>query len=276
MSALLKAGDGAGDWNIAIRSGGHNFVTANNVDEGVTIDLGHLNTTTYDSKTNLASIGTGAKWWKVYETLQKHDVLATGGRDGDVGVGGFLLGGGSSFYMNSVGFSCDTIKNYEVVLDNGTVVNANKDKNSDLWKALKGGSSNFGIVTRFDLEARPNKPLAYGNKYMSSNYTEQIIDVAVDFTDRSHQFPHDALVVLFSHNASIAQAIPSAKGIAGMAIYVNTEGKNSSAFANLTKIPYDGPAEISNVQKKANLTDAAYGSQLQAGFWYLPILQTQA
>lgn len=30
-------------------------------------------------------------------------------------------------------------------------MSANKDENSDLWWALKGGSNNFGIVTRLDM-----------------------------------------------------------------------------------------------------------------------------
>lgn len=31
--------------------------------------------------------------------------------------------------------------------------NANAEQNPDLFKALKGGSANFGIVTRFDMQA---------------------------------------------------------------------------------------------------------------------------
>ena len=39
-----------------------------------------------------------------------------------------------------------------MVLSSGQVVNANAKSNPDLFKALKGGSSNFGVVTRFDLK----------------------------------------------------------------------------------------------------------------------------
>ena len=38
---------------------------------------------------------------------------------------------------------------------NGWVVNANNNTNADLFRALKGGSSNFGIVTRIDLYTWP-------------------------------------------------------------------------------------------------------------------------
>ena len=41
--------------------------------------------------------------------------------------------------------------NYQVVLANGRIVNANAEENADLWVSLRGGSSNFGIITRFDM-----------------------------------------------------------------------------------------------------------------------------
>jgi len=43
------------------------------------------------------------------------------------------------------------VNGYEVVLANGDVVYATANSHSDLWLALKGGSSNFGIITRFDV-----------------------------------------------------------------------------------------------------------------------------
>lgn len=48
----------------------------------------------------------------------------------------------------------DNIRNYEVVLANGTIANVNKDSHPDLFFALRGGGNNFGIVTRFDFETR--------------------------------------------------------------------------------------------------------------------------
>ena len=56
--------------------------------------------------------------------------------------------GGLSFFSGRTGFVCDNILNYEVVLANGTVVQANESSNRDLWVAVKGGSNNFGVVTR--------------------------------------------------------------------------------------------------------------------------------
>lgn len=41
----------------------------------------------------------------------------------------------------------------QVVLANGTIVNVSKTTHPDLYFALRGGGNNFGIVTRFDLDA---------------------------------------------------------------------------------------------------------------------------
>ena len=40
----------------------------------------------------------------------------------------------------------------QVVLASGQIVNANSTSHPQLFAALKGGSSNFGIVTRFDMK----------------------------------------------------------------------------------------------------------------------------
>ncbi|KAJ0336656.1 hypothetical protein COL154_013472 [Colletotrichum chrysophilum] len=95
----LSAEDG-GCWTVAIRSGGHSPVPNNNAQNGVTIDLGRHDSVTYredehaEKGHGVASIGSGARWGDVYTELEKEGVMVTGGREGHVGVGGFLLGGG--------------------------------------------------------------------------------------------------------------------------------------------------------------------------------------
>jgi FAD/FMN-containing dehydrogenase len=42
------------------------------------------------------------------------------------------------------------VENWEIVLADGSVVDANANKDTDLWKAQKGGSGNLGFVTRID------------------------------------------------------------------------------------------------------------------------------
>ena len=99
------------------------------------------------------SIGPGNRWADVYSKLDAQGVAIPGGRVASVGVGGLVTGGGVSFFSGRFGFVCDNIVNYELVLPYGKVINVNASASADLFRALKGGSNNFGIVTRFDVKS---------------------------------------------------------------------------------------------------------------------------
>ena len=49
-----------------------------------------------------------------------------------------------SFLSAEYGLVCDNVINYEVVLANASIVNANSSSNPDLYWALKGGGNQFG------------------------------------------------------------------------------------------------------------------------------------
>jgi hypothetical protein len=69
------------------------------------------------------------------------------------------------------------VVNYEVVLADGSVVEVNKTSYPDLFWALKGGSSNFGLVTRFDVETIKS-PLVWAGSYtVSEEYIDDFLKV---------------------------------------------------------------------------------------------------
>ncbi|KAJ3578650.1 hypothetical protein NPX13_g1910 [Xylaria arbuscula] len=229
------------NFSIAVRSGGHSATGSSSTNNGVTIDLSHMNTTTYDPETNIASIQPGGKWQNVYKDLIEYSVTVTGGRDGDVGVGGFLLGGGNSYYSGRQGFGCDGVANYEVVLANGTIVYANQVQNADLWQALKGGGSNFGIVTRFDMEAVQAPPIFTDTRFLAREYSYAMVDAVVGFANSNKSIADDAFFTFFSHN------LKDNADIFSVGVHVNTlgitdsitpfdEAKALPAFLNLTVV----------------------------------------
>ncbi|KAK7961567.1 uncharacterized protein PG986_002392 [Apiospora aurea] len=177
---------------FGILSGGHgDFPASNSIKEGVTIDFGRMNQTTYDPVEKIASIGPGSSWQPVYETLEPHGVTVTGGRAGGVGVAGFTTGGGNSFHSTSHGWACDNVKNFQVVLANGTIVDANVDEHNYLWQALKGGSGNFGLVTRFEMYViefpDPTKPNIWGGiAQYELSAADDLTDAYVDFVENNH------------------------------------------------------------------------------------------
>ncbi|KAI9648500.1 hypothetical protein NHQ30_003135 [Ciborinia camelliae] len=141
---------------VAVRGGGHSpFAGSANIDKGITIDLRNINAVEVNESRDIVSVGGGAIWGQVYDKLDPMGLSVVGGHVYDVGVGGFTLGGGFSSSSPRYGMCCDMVENFEVVLADGRIVNANANTNSDLWTALKGGSNNFGIVTRFDMRTFP-------------------------------------------------------------------------------------------------------------------------
>ncbi|EAQ84426.1 hypothetical protein CHGG_08440 [Chaetomium globosum CBS 148.51] len=142
---------------FAIRSGGHspNPGWASIGEPGVLLDLSRLDTITVSDDASVVSVGPGQRWGGVVEALDSHNVTAVAGRLTSLGVGGLLLGGGFSFFSGEYGLAADNVRSVELVLGNGTVVEASAQENPDLFWALKGGGPNYGIVTRFDLFTIP-------------------------------------------------------------------------------------------------------------------------
>jgi hypothetical protein len=260
LTTLIELG-GADDWHIALRSGGHSMA-GNNIVQGVTIDLSMMNSSYYDRETDTARIEPGGRWAKVYSDLQKQDVTVAGGRDGGVGVGGFLTGGGLSFFTARKGFGCDSVVNFEVVLANGSIVNANASARPDLWRALKGGSGNFGIVTRYDMSAIPSRTLSHDLRILPATKTNSkiVIDTVIDFANYPESLGDNALVTFWMHNTTVVN--DTAVGT----IYINTIGDEhaETSYDNIKKL-----TPILNRTTSDTMAEAASGSQVAGGTWYV-------
>lgn len=124
------------------------------ISNGVLVHLNRLNTMNLVNR-NLAQVGAGNRWGPVYQWISSYGLAIAGGRFAPVGVSGVLLGGGINWFGSEKGWSANTIRNYQIVLANGSIINANATSHPDLFWALKGGANNFGIVTRFDLDTFP-------------------------------------------------------------------------------------------------------------------------
>ena len=128
---------------------------AASTDSGVMIAMSNLNSNKFIQGTNAVQIGPGQTWGQVYNFTSTQGLAVAGGRYGQVGVGGLLLGGGIGYFGNRVGWGMDNVFRYEVVLADGSIAIVSKNSYPDLFWALKGGNNNFGIVTRFDMTTIP-------------------------------------------------------------------------------------------------------------------------
>ncbi|KAI8288351.1 hypothetical protein K4K60_011143 [Colletotrichum sp. SAR11_57] len=164
VASIVKILSSSGkDVRLAIKSGGHGSSPGwSNTDGGVLISLDLINGTQNVADKGHAVVGTGARWVDVYKTLEAEKVTVIGGRFSAIGVGGLLVGGGLSYFSGLHGLACDNVLNYEVVLADGTIANVNQTSEPDLFRALKGGGNQFGIVTRFTLKTYPLESQIWG------------------------------------------------------------------------------------------------------------------
>ncbi|KAF2801283.1 FAD binding domain-containing protein [Mytilinidion resinicola] len=169
--------------SFAVKSGGHAaFAGASNVDGGITIDLARLDAIEITDDKKIAKVGAGNTWYRVYTSLEADQLAVIGGRVADIGVGGFTLGGGISFFSGSHGWGCDNVANYELVTAAGSILQVNQKFYPDLYWALRGGGSNVGVVTRFDLETFPQGSIWGGSRvYNATTYGSDLIKAFVDF-----------------------------------------------------------------------------------------------
>ncbi|KAL8806232.1 MAG: hypothetical protein Q9182_001507 [Xanthomendoza sp. 2 TL-2023] len=79
---------------FAIKGGGHAaFAGASNIERGLTIDLKNLKELDTSPDQTLTKVGSGNRWFDVYNYLERSLLAVVGGRVADIGVGGLTLGG---------------------------------------------------------------------------------------------------------------------------------------------------------------------------------------
>ncbi|KAL6158145.1 hypothetical protein ACJQWK_07739 [Exserohilum turcicum] len=217
---------------FSIKSGGHNPIPgANNIDGGVSIVLGALNQAELAPDGTTVRLGAGARWGQVYKAFADKGLLVPGGLCGGTGIGGVSTGGGESYLLASHGWVVDNVVNYQVVLASGAIVDANQKSNSALFKALKGGGNNFGVVTQVDVTAI-KQPKIWGGSILLPYFPDSAIaslNAIVNFTTLSNTLPNNGAQVVITYTATgqalIALSLASTDGTV-----------NSTGLAPLTSL----------------------------------------
>lgn len=184
--------------------------------------------------------------------------MVAGGRVDNVGVGGLLLGGGLTFYAGRDGFACDNVIAYQVVLANGNIVMATADENEDLFRVLKGGSNNFGIVTRFVMKTKPLGTLWGGVAVRPVNCLPAASKALEAFTATANKDPDSTTIFVAAHQ-------PRFGGNLIMNLCFNTAGIDKpKAFDSFMALP-----EIFSDYKTGKIGDMLPYSALPPGYYYV-------
>jgi FAD/FMN-containing dehydrogenase len=154
-AAAVRYARGAG-MRVALRSGGHSWCGGHLHDGGMLLDLSRLREITVDPAARTASVQAGVVGSDVHQALISHRLFFPVGHGPDVGLAGFLLGGGYGWNSRALGPACLSIDAVDAVTADGEIRHGTAERNSDiLWAARGGGHGQFAAITRFHLRLYP-------------------------------------------------------------------------------------------------------------------------
>jgi FAD/FMN-containing dehydrogenase len=147
---------------VAVRGGGHNVAGRATIDGGLMIDLAPMKGIHVDPVARTVRAQGGVTWGELNRETQLHGLAVTGGIVSSTGIAGLTLGGGLGWLMGKQGLALDNLRSIELVTAEGKVVSASKEKELDLFWAVRGGGGNFGVATSFEYQLHPVGPMVIG------------------------------------------------------------------------------------------------------------------
>ncbi len=148
---------------VTILGTGHGRLHA--IDGGVAVTVRALDSIEIDVAARTARIGAGSRWASVVSAAAEHGLAAPCGSSTSVGVVGYLLGGGLGPLASSVGVSSDHVRSFEVVTAADGPITVSPESHADLFWAMRGGKTGFGVVTAVTVELLPVAEVVGGGIY---------------------------------------------------------------------------------------------------------------
>jgi hypothetical protein len=145
---------------ITIKNGGHSYSGSSTTNKGILLDLVKMNEVHLDMKSKTMTLQGGALWGNAYKQLINghHDgYIVNGGRCPNVGVSGYVLGGGLGPFTRSFGMGCDTLKEATIITADGSAVTVKSTDDPEspegklFWALCGAGGGNFGVVVELKM-----------------------------------------------------------------------------------------------------------------------------
>lgn len=174
------------DLPIAVEATGHGASVP--ADGAVYINTGGLNELMIDARSRTARIGAGLRWGQVVQAAAEHGLAPLCGSSAHVGVMGYLTGGGLPVLGRTFGFAAETVRSLDLVTADGQLRTVSPSSEADLYWAVRGARSNFGVVVAAEIDLLPILRLYGGHFSFDGQHAEQVLRTYVDW---AHQQPEE-------------------------------------------------------------------------------------
>ncbi|NKB45689.1 MAG: FAD-binding protein [Alphaproteobacteria bacterium] len=199
----------------AIRCGGHNYHGLGMADGGMTIDLSPFRGVEVDEANKVAYVKGGSILRNLDEATIPLGVATTAGVVSHTGVGGLATGIGQGRLARSLGYTIDNVRGVKILTPDGRHLRADATQNSDLYWGVRGGGSNFGIVTEFEI---------------------QLYDFDPTVTSISYTYPISKAADVYKTLFEMGEVVPNAMSLGG-GVRTNANGETTCSLGG----NYAGP-----------------------------------
>ena len=171
---------------VAVQGGGHGAYAP--IESGVLLTTRRLDRVEVDAGARSVTVGAGVRWSAVVPAASRHGLAPIAGSSPNVGVVGYLLGGGLGPLARSHGFSSDYLLGLRIVTGQGEALSVDTEQNPELFWALRGGKGGIGIVTEARVRLVPLRTLYAGSLTFDEPHIEKALRAWVSWTERAD--PH--------------------------------------------------------------------------------------
>jgi FAD/FMN-containing dehydrogenase len=180
---------------MSIKGGGHSDLGVSSHDGAMMLDLGLLRDVRVDTQRRRAWVAGATPAGLIdHETAPYLLAIPLGGEP-TVGFAGLALGGGFGKLGRPYGLTLDSVRAIDVVCADGQHRRASARENADLFWAMRGGGSNFGIATGFEIDLHPVPELVFaGALTFPFRQLRQVVGAYGDF---SREAPDQFYVELY-------------------------------------------------------------------------------
>lgn len=138
---------------VTVQATGHGAMGV--TDDTILVVTSGMTGCTVDPATRTARVAAGATWQHVIDAAAPHGLAPLCGSSPNVGVVGYLTGGGVGPLVRTVGLSSDHVRSFELVTGRGELLRATPEDNAELFWGLRGGKATLGIVTAVEIDLPP-------------------------------------------------------------------------------------------------------------------------
>jgi FAD/FMN-containing dehydrogenase len=123
-----------------------------------------------------ARAGAGARWQQVVDASVPHGYAPLNGSSLDVGVVGYITGGGLGPLARTFGFASDRVTAFDVVTADGTLRRATPSEEPELFWGLRGGKGSLGIVTAVEFGLVPVVSIYGGGAWFDGSDAAAVLE----------------------------------------------------------------------------------------------------